>query len=49
MSVLKGFKITIPMPFAIIPKGIKTTHASLENLGMAESANVRASVIFCKL
>ena len=49
MSVPKVFTISVPMPFETIPRGLITAHASPENLGMAESAKIRASVIFCNI
>ena len=43
MSAPKVFTISVPMPFETIRlKGP-------ENLGMAESAKIRASVIFCNI
>ena len=47
MSVPKGFTIAVPMPFATIPKGLTTAHASPDSLGMAEDAKVHANVDFC--
>ena len=37
----------VPMPFATIPKGLITAHASPDSLGMAENVKAHASVNFC--
>ena len=47
MSVPKEFTIAVPMPFATIPKGLITAHASPDSLGMAENVKVHANVNFC--
>lgn len=48
MSVPKGIIIAVFMPFAKIPKGLITVHASRGSLGMAGNAKVRVRVNYCK-